>query len=222
MTGELLQTVLMDEGMKEFSIKEITCWKFLITFKNSEEKNSFDKNRVKSWLHDIREVEDEDLRIKRKLVVELRGLPCTAWTKINLMELTKELGDSGWGINEEIGNRKLQNPKSGGILSLWMVEEFDSVNAEWKENWVVFIGDFNMVRFHKDRVNSLRRGRDMESFNKWIQRSNLQEIQVEKANFTWIGPNGKKIKLDRVLVNSEWFSKAEWSLKVLPIKKLGP
>ncbi|KAK1382323.1 hypothetical protein POM88_020058 [Heracleum sosnowskyi] len=93
---EILQTALMEEGMKEFSIKEIACWKFLIIFKNSEKKNSFDKNRVKSWLHDIREVEDEDLRIKRKLVVELRGIPCTAWTEINLMELTKELGDWGW------------------------------------------------------------------------------------------------------------------------------
>ncbi|KAK1382324.1 hypothetical protein POM88_020059 [Heracleum sosnowskyi] len=88
--------------------------------------------------------------------------------------------------------------------------------SENKKNLMNLIGRWKPKV--EERVNSLRRWKDMEYFNQWIQRSNLPEIQIENANFTWIGPNGKRSNLDRVLVNSEWFSKAYWSLKALPRK----
>ncbi|KAK1376201.1 hypothetical protein POM88_032394 [Heracleum sosnowskyi] len=58
----------------------------------------------------------------------------------------------------------------------------------------------------------------MRVFNSWIEDSNLLEILLENANFNWIGPNGKKSKLDRALSNSEWPNQADWTLKALSRK----
>ncbi|KAK1400743.1 hypothetical protein POM88_000348 [Heracleum sosnowskyi] len=58
----------------------------------------------------------------------------------------------------------------------------------------------------------------MREFNKWIEDSNLVEVPLENANFTWIGPNGKRSRLDRAFANSVWPNLADWNLKVLPRK----
>ena len=69
---------------------------------------------------------------------------------------------------------------------------------------VVFIGDFNSIRSKKERKNCVYARHDMEAFNRMIDDGNLLEIEITNAKFTWFGPDGKKSKLDRVLVNTEW------------------
>ncbi|KAK1400745.1 hypothetical protein POM88_000350 [Heracleum sosnowskyi] len=111
MTGIILQEVLIEEGFSNILVKEISCWKFLLSFKDSNDKGLFDKSRVKHWLHDIRSFEEEDRRIRRKVVVEVRGIPFIAWSESTLMEITKHIGDWGWWINEAEENKVLENPK---------------------------------------------------------------------------------------------------------------
>lgn len=56
-------------------VKEISYWKFLLIFSSPEECNIFDWILLKDWIGNIRNPCEEDLVIKRKNIVEVRGLP---------------------------------------------------------------------------------------------------------------------------------------------------
>ncbi|KAK1403140.1 hypothetical protein POM88_002745 [Heracleum sosnowskyi] len=101
-------------------------------------------------------------------------------------------------------------------LILW--QEFRRISVLLDSSPTIFIGDFNEVRFQRERSNCNSRPREMREFNKWIDDSNLVEFPLENANFTWIGPNGKRSRLDRAFANSVWPNLADWNLKVLPRK----
>ncbi|KAK1366051.1 hypothetical protein POM88_041612 [Heracleum sosnowskyi] len=101
-------------------------------------------------------------------------------------------------------------------LALW--QDFRRISALLDSSPTIFIGDFNEVRFQRERSNCNTRPREMREFNKWIEDSNLLEIPLENANFTWIGPSGKRSRLDRAFTNSVWPNLADWTLKVLPRK----
>ncbi|KAK1380090.1 hypothetical protein POM88_026834 [Heracleum sosnowskyi] len=80
-------------------------------------------------------------------------------------------------------------------LVLW--NEFRRIYALLDSLPTIFIGDFNEVRFQRERSNCNTRPRETREFNNWIEDSNLVKIPLESANFTWI---------------------ADWTLKVLPRK----
>ncbi|KAK1370196.1 hypothetical protein POM88_036288 [Heracleum sosnowskyi] len=101
-------------------------------------------------------------------------------------------------------------------LALW--QDFRRLAALLDSSPAIFIGDFNEVRFQRERINCNIRIREMRVFNSWIEDSNLLEIPLDNANFIWIGPNGKRSKLDRALSNSEWLSQTDWTLKALSRK----
>lgn len=82
----------------------------------------------------------------------------------------------------------------------------------------VFIGDFNCTRTQIERVSCQGNSWDSEIFDKWITRSNLIDLQIDNCKFTWIGPNGKRSKLDRALVNANWAQLGNWRLQALPRK----
>ncbi|KAK1396975.1 hypothetical protein POM88_006838 [Heracleum sosnowskyi] len=109
----------------------------------------------------------------------------------------------------EIGRCKLwlKSRKGSEKLALW--QDFRRLAALLDSSPTIFIGDFNEVRFQRERINYNIRLREIRVFNSWIEDSNLLEIPLENANFTWIGPNGKRSKLDRALSNSEWPNQAD-------------
>lgn len=41
------------------------------------------------------------------------------------------------------------------------------------------------------------------------------EVPLVNASFTWIRPAGKKSRLDRAFINSEWAKDGDWDLKAL-------
>ncbi|KAK1388277.1 hypothetical protein POM88_016455 [Heracleum sosnowskyi] len=49
---------------------------------------------------------EEDFRIQRQVVVEVRGLPCNAWTEGSLMQITNDIGTWGCWINANNDIRK--------------------------------------------------------------------------------------------------------------------
>ncbi|KAK1370281.1 hypothetical protein POM88_036373 [Heracleum sosnowskyi] len=120
----LEKEVLIEEGFSNILVKEISCWKFLLKFKDDKDKILFDKSRIKHWLHGIRNIEEEDHRIKRKMVVEARRKSYIAWTEDTLMDITKNLGDWGWWINEVEENKIMENPK----VCIYFAELFNISN----------------------------------------------------------------------------------------------
>ncbi|KAJ0667015.1 putative RNA-directed DNA polymerase [Helianthus annuus] len=74
--------------------------------------------------------------------------------------------------------------------------------------WAV-CGDFNAVRFREEKRNCSYKPRCASNFNSFIYDSGLMEYEMKGRNFTWQSENNQKLsKLDRFLVNSDFFN--EW------------
>lgn len=72
-----------------------------------------------------------------------------------------------------------------------------------KDKPCIFIGDFNCVRFSNERMACSSLNQDHIHFNQWIMDSNLIEIPLINAKFTWIGPANRRSRLDRAFINLE-------------------
>ncbi|KAK1370195.1 hypothetical protein POM88_036287 [Heracleum sosnowskyi] len=155
-----------------------------------KDKNLFDKGRIKHWLHGIRNIEEEDLRIKRKGVVEVRGLPYISWTEDTLMDSTKNLGDWGWWINEVEENKKMENPK----VCIYFAELFNIANKSsiivkgvgYEVGIVEIPFDFhvNESNFHsyKDKSATSKVKMDKEKSNKDHKRTYSKEDDLSNVS----------------------------------------
>lgn len=92
-------------------VKELSFWKFLFTFPSPKERDAFDWNILKDWVEEIRLPGQEDLVIKKKVVVELRGLPLNVWSGNNIKEVVKDLGVWGWWVNRPDTSHKYENSR---------------------------------------------------------------------------------------------------------------
>lgn len=100
-------------------VKELSCWKFLFTFPSIKEMDAFDWKVLKYWVEGIRVPSEEDLVIKRKVVVELRGLPLNVWSKKNIKEVVKDLGVWGWWVDRPDTSHKYENPRICLYTGIW-------------------------------------------------------------------------------------------------------
>lgn len=55
----------------------------------------------------------------------------------------------------------------------------------------------------------------MKSFNDFISENSRIDLAMINVKFTWFGHQNNKSRLDRALVNPEWFSEGQWSLKAV-------
>ncbi|KAF5775443.1 putative RNA-directed DNA polymerase [Helianthus annuus] len=120
------------------------------------------------------------------------------------------------GSGEWINFLNVYAPQSTSAkLALW--NEILVILGGWNGIWVV-AGDFNAVRNESERKNSCFRVACANNFNDFIAQANLLEYDMKGFRFTCSRENGKKLsKLDRILVNPEFFNK--WpttSLRALP------
>nr|GEW30009.1 RNA-directed DNA polymerase, eukaryota, reverse transcriptase zinc-binding domain protein [Tanacetum cinerariifolium] len=84
-------------------------------------------------------------------------------------------------FSDAIGN-------SGGLISRWNGES-------------IVMGDFNEVRFERNRLGLVFNAQGANEFNNFITNSGLVKIQLEGFSFTWSHPSASKMsKLDRFLV----------------------
>lgn len=93
--GEILQEVLGELGYKDIVVKEISCSKFILSLKTKAQKDSFYFENLSDWIILPRKMVEEVFRIKRKTLIEIRGLPCNAWSEENLQVITRECGFLG-------------------------------------------------------------------------------------------------------------------------------
>lgn len=80
---------------------------------------------------------------------------------------------------------------------------------------VIILGDFNCIRSANERWKCVYSRNDTLSFDAFLTDCNLIDLNPVNANFTWYGPEGRRSRLDRVLVNADWFKVAAWQVSAL-------
>lgn len=83
---------------------------------------------------------------------------------------------------------------------------------------IIVCGDFNSVRNERERTNYSYRLLDSSALNKFIDHSNLMDLKISNASYTWIGPGNKISRLDRILINQKGSEIVDWIIKALPRK----
>lgn len=91
LNGDILQEVLGELVYKDIIVKEISCNKFIFSFKSKKMRDSFKFSDLVDRVSHPRPMEHEDFRVARKAMVEIRGLPCNTWKEENLQKITKEI-----------------------------------------------------------------------------------------------------------------------------------
>ncbi|GJT39083.1 RNA-directed DNA polymerase, eukaryota [Tanacetum coccineum] len=77
----------------------------------------------------------------------------------------------------------------------------------WWNGDVLVTGDFNEVRFERERLGSIFNVHGANKFNSFISNAGLVEIQLEGYSFTWSHPSAAKMsKLDWFLVSEGFLS----------------
>lgn len=74
--GDILQEILVELGYEGIIVKEVSCYKFILSFTSKKSRDDFKFENLVDWVSHPRPMENEDYRIARKVVVEIRGLPC--------------------------------------------------------------------------------------------------------------------------------------------------
>lgn len=117
----------MELGYKDIIVKEVSCFTFILSFKTKTQRDNFKLSNISDWVIHPRNMEAEDFRIKRKALVEVRGLPCNAWSEDNLKKITKIWGVWGWWENNPLYHSSLENPK------VWIyTEKLDKIQDDLK------------------------------------------------------------------------------------------
>ncbi|KAL1812161.1 hypothetical protein ACET3Z_022226 [Daucus carota] len=111
LNGDILQEILVSLGYDQILVKEVSCFKFILSFRSKKQRNEFDFTSLKDWIVHPRPMEQEDYKINRKALIEIRGLPCNAWNENNLKNITKDIGSWGWWENNPMHCNGLENPR---------------------------------------------------------------------------------------------------------------
>eukprot|EP00261_Vitis_vinifera_P032749 XP_019073992.1 PREDICTED: uncharacterized protein LOC109122143 [Vitis vinifera] len=84
-------------------------------------------------------------------------------------------------------------------------EELGAIRGLWEDPWCIG-GDFNAVRYPKERRNAPRLTADMRRFSEVIGELGLRDIPLAGGPFTWIGGSNSQAasRLDRFLIFDQW------------------
>ncbi|XP_039029458.1 uncharacterized protein LOC120163643 [Hibiscus syriacus] len=99
-------------------------------------------------------------------------------------------------------------------IPLWnvIVEARRKYNNKW-----FMAGDFNAIRNLSERSGCSYRQTQIAAFNEFIEECNLVDMPLSGRKFTWFGLANRKSRLDRILVEDEWFQvNSDVSLLGLP------
>ena len=84
-------------------------------------------------------------------------------------------------------------------------EELGAIRGLWEDPWCIG-GDFNTVRFLKERRNAPRLIAEMRRFSEVIGELGLRDFPLAGGPFTWIGGLNSQTasRLDRFLISDQW------------------
>lgn len=96
---------------------------------------------------------------------------------------------------------------------LW--NQLSSVSLCADNQPICFVGDFNCIRTPEECANCSYRKKDSDKLNWFIKNFNLFDLTLLGSSFTWFGLANKKSRLDRILLNSAWMDKGDWSSQAI-------
>ncbi|GJT53297.1 cytochrome P450 [Tanacetum coccineum] len=68
------------------------------------------------------------------------------------------------------------------------------------------MGDFNSITHLEDKLHCTIDEQNMLNFNDFISNANLFDVPIHNYKFTRFGRQGKRSRIDRMLVNAAWIS----------------
>lgn len=85
------------------------------------------------------------------------------------------------------------------------LDELHAVMASWKGPTLIG-GDFNLVRFARDKSNGVISHRWSDAFNDWISHWGLVELDLSNKQYTWTNNQENMVmaRIDRIFVSTEW------------------
>lgn len=93
-------------------------------------------------------------------------------------------------------------------VSLW--QDLESFLEKDKDIPTVLIGDFNSVFGECEKENCIYIQSDCNNFSKFVSDNDLISVQMSNSLFTWSGPQNKRSRLDRALINLAWDKLGFW------------
>ena len=101
-----------------------------------------------------------------------------------------------------------------------------AIGGLWEDLWCIG-GDFNVVRFPKERRNYGRISSNMRSFSNFIQEFSLVDLTLSGGSFTWCGGQNKQsmLRIDCFLLTSdqeEHFSNTMQTILPRPVSDHSP
>ncbi|MBA0818828.1 hypothetical protein Gohar_021152, partial [Gossypium harknessii] len=84
---------------------------------------------------------------------------------------------------------------------LW--EEMIEIRKQLTNYWIMG-GDFNAIRNKSERCNCVGLLKGSKVFGSFIDKCKLVDLPLLGKKFTWYGPDKKKSRLDRFVVDEEW------------------
>ncbi|TYH95086.1 hypothetical protein ES332_A12G083300v1 [Gossypium tomentosum] len=87
---------------------------------------------------------------------------------------------------------------------LWAV--LMELRFQFASPWIMG-GDFNVVRSRSERSRCVGSEKGSKEFDNFIQNCKLIDLPLVGKKFTWYGPDNKKSRLDRFLVEEHWLIK---------------
>ncbi|KAK5844418.1 hypothetical protein PVK06_000556 [Gossypium arboreum] len=98
------------------------------------------------------------------------------------------------------------------VSVLWGV--LMELRIQFASPWIMG-GDFNVVRCRSERSRCMGSANGSKEFDNFIQNCKLIDLPLVGKKFTWYGPDNKKSKLDRFLVEEHWM------IKIKDLQQLG-
>lgn len=94
-------------------------------------------------------------------------------------------------------------PRLGEKRQIWL--KFGEIIKCCIGEPLCLVGDFNSVRSPQKRLDCEYRRKDSEGFDCFIKHNNLLDIPTVNGDYTWFGSYGKCSRLDRFLLNADWY-----------------
>ena len=87
--------------------------------------------------------------------------------------------------------------------NLW--EDLGAIKGMWGDPWFLG-GDFNVLRFSRERNKEGRWTGAMRRFSQIIDELELKDLPLQRGEFTWTGGLGNQrvARLDRFLITDDW------------------
>ena len=139
-----------------------------------------------------------------------------------LIELQASVSQSG-GMGCKFEERKkwevfivinIYAPQDKGA-KIELLENLSICLSKEQDTPIIIVGDFNMVKAKEEMLNCEVDSKEIEVFNDWLNSNNLVDLPIVNANYSWIGRENKRSRIDRMVMNIPFHEKASWNLRAL-------